>query len=729
MHPTRALWLGVVAAALSAPASGQRPPLLEQIEVPVRLDSGALPSPDDGRQVIYSRPIQVPEATWLRLQFAPGTTLGRLNAPGERTVVRIMSLTDGAVQTLNATHLRQWQNTSAYFNGSSVLVEIVADPGSDPSRLVIDQVWAGLPGPTPISICGPNDDRLPSSDPRAARVVPVGCTVWLIDDIKHCFLTAGHCTGGSFSIVEFNVPLSDGGGNIVHPGPEDQYAVDLASVQSNGGQGTGNDWAYFGCFSNPTTGLTPFEAQGDFFVLADTPPPVAGQTIRITGYGTTSSPAPPQWNQVQKSHTGAYVTFSVTLLQYQVDTTGGNSGSPVIEESSDIAIGIHTHAGCNLTGGQNNGTGINHSGLQAALANPQGVCAPLALLAFTYPDGLPERIDPSGGSISVAVSGKNGGTPEPGTGLLHYDDGGGFVTVPMVEVSSNTYNAVFPPIPCGTTVAYYVSAETTGFEVVADPVTAPSNTYGFVSAIDFDVAFADDFENDAGWTVANSGGLTTGAWERGIPAGFGDRGDPAADADGSGQCYVTARADGDNDVDGGSTTLTSPTMDATGPDPHITYSRWYSNSFGAAPGADIFVVEVSSTGGASWVALETVGPTGPQVNGGWFLKSFRVADFVPLTSAFRIRFTASDVGSPSVVEAGVDSVRLNNTAAGLVCKDLCPADITGDGNVDALDLIDLLVCFGHPAVPKCEARDVNGDGEVNVLDLIDLLLVFGTPCP
>ena len=123
-----------------------------------------------------------------------------------------------------------------------------------------------------------------------------------------------------------------------------------------------------------------------------------------------------------------------------------------------------------------------------------------------------------------------------------------------------------------------------------------------------------------------------------------------------------------------------------------------------------------------------MGPTGPEVNGGWFFKSFRVADFVPLTSAFRIRFTASDVGSPSVVEAGVDSVRLNNTANGLVCKEVCAADITGDGNVDVLDLIDLLACFCFPAVPGCEAQDINGDGAVNVLDLVDLLLAFGAPC-
>ncbi len=60
---------------------------------------------------------------------------------------------------------------------------------------------------------------------------------------------------------------------------------------------------------------------------------------------------------------------------------------------------------------------------------------------------------------------------------------------------------------------------------------------------------------------------------------------------------------------------------------------------------------------------------------------------------------------------------------------LCPTDIDGDGVTNVLDLIDLLLCFGFPAVPGCEAEDINADGSVNVLDLIELLLAFGTACP
>ena len=46
-----------------------------------------------------------------------------------------------------------------------------------------------------------------------------------------------------------------------------------------------------------------------------------------------------------------------------------------------------------------------------------------------------------------------------------------------------------------------------------------------------------------------------------------------------------------------------------------------------------------------------------------------------------------------------------------------------------LDLIDLLLCFGPPAVRDCESADINQGGTVNVLDLIDLLLDFGQACP
>ncbi len=65
----------------------------------------------------------------------------------------------------------------------------------------------------------------------------------------------------------------------------------------------------------------------------------------------------------------------------------------------------------------------------------------------------------------------------------------------------------------------------------------------------------------------------------------------------------------------------------------------------------------------------------------------------------------------------------------LCAVQVCPGDLTGDGVVNVLDLIDLLLCFGQPAIPGCVGEDINEDGNVNVLDLIQLLLAFGTACP
>jgi hypothetical protein len=54
----------------------------------------------------------------------------------------------------------------------------------------------------------------------------------------------------------------------------------------------------------------------------------------------------------------------------------------------------------------------------------------------------------------------------------------------------------------------------------------------------------------------------------------------------------------------------------------------------------------------------------------------------------------------------------------------CPADVTGDGTVDVLDLLYVLAQWGMSGVPS----DINGDGVVNVLDMLEVLAAWG-PCP
>jgi hypothetical protein len=448
-------------------------------------------------------------------------------------------------------------------------------------------------------------------------------------------------------IVEFNVPLSTATGSIVHPGPDDQYAIDASSVLTNGGLGVGDDWGYYGVFPNSNTGLTPFQAQGGRFTLT-TPPPFNGShQIRITGYGTRSTPA--QWNQVQETHLGPWVTFTGTTVQYATDTTGGNSGSPVIHEPTGNAIGIHTHGGCSSSGGQNSGTGANHSGLQGGLALPAGICA-----AGIAPVGAPPtQLQPG---VPTQVTVQVTGSIVAGTVQLHYRyNGGSFTAQQMTAGAGNTYSGTLPAAQCGDSPQFYFSVQHTTCGTLTNPVNAPTAFFSASVSGMIDVAmFSDNFQTNTGWTTSING-ATSGAWDRGVPVNDPAWAyDPIADGDGSGQCYLTQNAAGNTDVDGGSVTLISPALDLAGGSCALRY-RYYLN-LTVVDGADRLLVEVSSNGLAGpWVVVAT-----HTANNGtaWTSNDVDAGELasagVSFTSDVRVRFTANDSGGSSIVEAGVD---------------------------------------------------------------------------
>ena len=51
----------------------------------------------------------------------------------------------------------------------------------------------------------------------------------------------------------------------------------------------------------------------------------------------------------------------------------------------------------------------------------------------------------------------------------------------------------------------------------------------------------------------------------------------------------------------------------------------------------------------------------------------------------------------------------------------CPADLTGDGQVDVVDLVTLITAWDGPG------GDINGDGTTDVTDLVALIVAWG-PC-
>ena len=361
-------------------------------------------------------------------------------------------------------------------------------------------------------------------------------------------------------------------------------------------------------------------------------------------------------------------------------------------------------------------------------------------LVFSFPDGTPEIIHPVDGATIRVVVEAGSESPQPGTGVFHLSvNGGAFSSVAMNETAPNEYEAVFPSFTCADLLEYYFSAEAVNGEEDTEPPSAPTGSFAAVAAVGLTVVFADDFEIDQGWTV-ESIGSTEGQWERVDPLSNGicDRGNPGSDADGTGVCYVTDNNSNtcDSDVDSPGTFLTSPLMDASGDNSIITYWRWYSNTgngLGANPFQDVFQVEISDLAGTTWVPLETVGPAGPEVDGGWVQKNFRVADFVDLTPFFRIRFIASDEEPGSIVEAGVDGVMLRTVD----CPELsCPWDCDGsaDGVVSVTDLLALLGQFDAESPANCTGGscDFDGSGCVDVVDLLKMLSHYdpnGVGCP
>lgn len=344
--------------------------------------------------VVFRTEVRVPEASWLRLWFDGLELAGTPGVDGSYLV--ITSREDGAWQRLDAEHAANWEMSSAYFNGDTVEVELWAYPGTGANRLAFTEVMAGEEPVGGRSICGTTDDRELSYDPRVGRLSN-GCTGWLIDHggSRNRLLTAGHCisNGTTGSVMFFNVPLSTATGGFRPPAPEYQYPVQNGSIQSSGSGGVGNDMAVFQTHANSNTGMAPMTAQGSAFVLAAAAPGGSGHTVRVTGFGLRNSDfpqIPPEWSRTQKTHDGPVTSRTAIALRYRPDTTGGNSGSPVILESTGLAVGIHTHGGCSTTGGSNSGTVIEHPTLQGYLANPQGTSieeAALTELVTTFAGG------------------------------------------------------------------------------------------------------------------------------------------------------------------------------------------------------------------------------------------------------------------------------------------------------------------------------------------------------
>lgn len=345
-----------------------------------RQASGEHSNPGAETVLAWQHVVIAPGAAWMRLHFSQWDL-------GESSWIEITSLWDDGWQMLNARSIQDWSQGTAFFNGDRVLLRLFVAPGDEGVFVDLDHLTAGefMAGDgfdDLRSLCGA-DDRVASTDNRVGRMYIGGCTAWRIT--SGAFLTAGHCVdfdpdqGGPqlpdgvldlSGVIEFNIPASLANGTTVAANPNDQYPVNTSGViwRFDGeNQGLGKDWCVFGVFANSNTGLLPHQAYGFPFRMTRENP-ANGNTMRITGCGSDGGTA----NFTLQTSTGPYVTENVSGAniwhEYQVDTTGGNSGSPILWVSNGLTVGIHTNAGCSATNG-NNGTSFEVDALENALRN------------------------------------------------------------------------------------------------------------------------------------------------------------------------------------------------------------------------------------------------------------------------------------------------------------------------------------------------------------------------
>ncbi|UCF34642.1 MAG: hypothetical protein JSV78_04920, partial [Phycisphaerales bacterium] len=324
--------------------------------VPYSMDSRTQGNPTRSDTVAYQESVMVQDAAWVRLYFG----LIELEAG---SYIRMMSALDGEVQELDASGFAMWNNTSAYFNGDTVLIELVTAPGTTNNRFVMEEVAVhivegGTRGPCAQDDCGicGSDDRTPSNQLWSGRITPVGCS-GSVYSVNSCVVSAGHCSDGGWdNIIQFNVPDSDPNCSSNNPPVADQFPI-TDRIFLNGG--VGNDWSVMTTGVN-NLGETIFERYGEFRPLSETLAQ-GGQSAQVWGYGVDNDD--PTLSATQQFTDGSIVVRFNDRYTYNGDVTYGNSGSGLVR--NDEIIGIITHCSFNCS---NTATRIDRPALQDAIA-------------------------------------------------------------------------------------------------------------------------------------------------------------------------------------------------------------------------------------------------------------------------------------------------------------------------------------------------------------------------
>lgn len=405
--------MALLLTAMHGPAWAA-PAIEEQRRESIRVDSGVHDGTSDTRMAFVDV-ISSPGASWVRLHIADYHL-------GKKSYIVVRSLLDGDEQRLDARALVNWQNATAMFSGDTVQVELYVAPEDKSVFVRFDGLVAGLPTegstwePGPRDLCGGTDNRSSSTDNRVGQIT--GCTAWFITN--GLFLTAGHCVdtdrdanddaapNGTWDLtgtVSFNVPASTTNGVMSAAATADQFPIQTTGYRDfmfDAQNSVGEDWAVFEVGPN-ANGEMPWERYGTIGFRPTRENPSRNDNIRVTGFGIDNTPAGTGSTDGSGGCSGTAIccdldgdgnctcdcNSSHRTLQtatgpyhnedehsnnrinhdYEVDTMGANSGSPIIwaEKSSRLTIGIHTTGSCGDLSQANRGTSFEVNDLETAM--------------------------------------------------------------------------------------------------------------------------------------------------------------------------------------------------------------------------------------------------------------------------------------------------------------------------------------------------------------------------
>ncbi|MBL7937950.1 MAG: hypothetical protein JNL43_01205 [Flavobacteriales bacterium] len=322
---------------------------------------------------------------------------------------------------------------------------------------------------------------------------------------------------------------------------------------------------------------------------------------------------------------------------------------------------------------------------------------------------------------------------------------------PMSGLDVSYYETTIPAQPAGTIVSYYLAlTDIFGQASSVTPTGAerPDPNLPFHIFVGYEVRAAenaDDRSELGQWTQGlPTDNAVTGDWEFGTPIpSYSDVLDASTIVQTGTQhtengefCWFTGNAAdatspvGDRDVDDGTTTLLSATIDLSAyENPAFSYWRWYVNNppTGANPSADWWQVYASGDGGDSWVPVEDTKSSERR----WRRMAFRVQDVLGDVSSIRLKFNASDSIRPgveleggSLVEAALDDIELwDEVETGNGLDELGRLEITSMWPVPANESIMLTVSDRTVRGMGLEVLDLTGR---RVLQPVPAVLGSGT---